>query len=86
MLFHQYMPDFARRAGHAMINVPVDDKTTANAATQANIEDDPFSNTHAACHLSKRCCIRIVINYTRYIKMFGKIVLQRKIVPAVCMT
>ena len=75
MLFHQYMPDFACCAGRAMINVAVDHQTTANAAAQSDIEEDPFSNTHASCYLGKRCCIRIVINYTRYIKMFGKIVL-----------
>src|SRR5579884_3800411 len=85
MLFDQYMPDFACRAGHAMINVSIDDKTTANATSHANIEDDPFSNTHTPGRLGKRCCIRIVINYTRYIKTFGEVILQGKIVPTLRM-
>jgi hypothetical protein len=86
MLFHQDMPDFACYAGYAMINAAVDDQTATDATPQPNIEDDPFSNTYAPCHLGKCCCIRIVINYTRYIKTFGEIVLQGKIVPAACMT
>src|SRR5690242_19807033 len=80
------MPDFACRAGRAMINVSIDDKTTTNAAPQSNIEDDPFSNTHAPCHLGKGRCICIVINYTWYIKAFGEVILQGKIIPTLRMT
>src|SRR5581483_2024565 len=75
------MPNLASSTCCSMINLAIDHHTSTDTPSQANIQCYAFSHSDTTYHLCQCSCICIVINYTRDSKSFGKIVLQREIIP-----
>src|SRR5437868_9125325 len=82
ILFDQHMAYLTCQACRAMINLAVQNHATADTASESHIQYIALTGACSTLYFCQRDCIGIVINYTRYIKLFFKVLLQGEIIPA----
>ena len=78
-----------------MVDLAIRNQASANSTPQSYVQYDAFSlfvpaffsrrGGRSRLYFRQCCSIGIVIYYTGYIKFLNKIILQREIIPALCM-
>src|SRR2546421_5595188 len=85
ILFDQHMAYFTCQACRAMINLAVQNQSTADTASESHIQYIALTGACSTLYFCQGDCIGIVINYTRYIKLLFKVLLKGEIIPPVRM-
>src|SRR5579859_2168353 len=85
ILFDQHMAYLACRTCCAVINLATQYQAAADTTSQSHIQYIALTGTYAALNFCQRRGIRVVINYTRYIKLLFEVTLQGKIIPSMSM-
>jgi hypothetical protein len=85
ILFDPHMSYLTCQACRAMINLAIQDHTTADTASKSYVQYIALTGACSTLYFCQGDRIGIVINYTRYIKLLFKILLQGEIIPPVRM-
>src|SRR3989442_15441198 len=85
ILLDQHMAYLTCQACCAMINLAIHDHATTDTTSQSHIQYIALTGACSTLHFCQGNCIGIVINYTRYIKLLFKVLLEGEIIPPVRM-
>ena len=76
------MSDLASSTSRAVVDLAVDNQCSPDPTSQADVEHDTLADPISLLYLSQCGGICVVINYTRYIKTLGEVILQWEVVPS----